>query len=631
MKKRWQISSDGGTVWRTVHPINGDKHRISQERDLETGCIGFRKKLTSDLVFQDNQRLGIDDYTYLRAFEEDPDLRCSELLVALQFQCSGTWTEFYRGKFSAGSCKWELGACVVTVKPETVDKYTCLLEKAKVKRNILQAAVVDASYVALPSLEFGTCTTLGFIPTPLGDCDEFFGPGGTPSDPPIDGWQGATTSQVAPGPSQVNFYWRERVETECVGGSPSPPPGVGWSMLQDNCATTGTAIYVRQPLISWPFDPPSAGTIVDGINTPPDTTCQWVFMGMGGIDDPFTPDNDAVPYYVCIDSATQTEINRARTLQSATEYIIEESGCDLLGTRSDFFDWNAPGDAPGYVSGENYITGTTSQTDALVILQKSDVIDPNASNPATIGEITFLEMMTALRVMFRCYWDIDDDGYVRIEHWHYWLYQQGLDLPVMYDAKVIEPLTYTHLGDEIPRIERAVFMEAQGRDFVGKDILYSGPCVNTEEVKEWSPGKITTDVSFIDTDPTSISKDGFVILAADLASGVYQTIVDVGAITGNFTSNAPLSWANLERDFWTWDRYLPTGNMNGADVAFDGYLPNIEQEQVSVTLCCELLTFDPSETVNTSLGERLDAEAIVESVQHDIPANRTRLTMRYAY
>jgi hypothetical protein len=374
MNQRWSISDDDGATWRIVTPLNGSQGKIDQVRDLGAGQVFFRKKLNGSVD------LGGSDYLFLDAKRRAPSLRCAELLIRVEFQC-GAWKEYWRGKFSPGSIRWNLFDCIVSIKAETVDRYTCLLESKDVKRNLMQVGVVDASYAALPSLEFGTCTTVGAVPAPLGDCDTFFGPGGAPGDPFVDGWGAATTSQVAPGPSQVNFYWRERVETECVGGSPVPPPGVGWALITNDCAGSGTAIYARQPLIVWPFDPPSAGTIVDGENVPPAGACNWVFMGMGGVDDPFTPDNDALPYYVCIDSAAQTALPRARTMQAANEYLIEQAGCDLEGVRSDFYDWNAVGDAPGYTPGINYVTGLTNQMNALVILQKTDVIDPARKQP----------------------------------------------------------------------------------------------------------------------------------------------------------------------------------------------------------------------------------------------------------
>jgi hypothetical protein len=197
-------------------------------------------------------------------------------------------------------------------------------------------------------------------------------------------------------------------------------------------------------------------------------------------------------------------------------------------------------------------------------------------------------------------------------------------------GNVIEPLVFESVGDEIPRIERAAWMEAQGRDFVGKDIVYDSACA-VGPAKVWSAGRFTTDISFIIADPDAIGKDGFCLLATRLVSGTYQTIVATGAIPGNFVSNAPLSWANLEDTLWRHDRYLPSGTMNGAITDFNGFLPTVKQDGVAFDACCSTLGIDPREAVAGRLSDRLAALGLVESMTHDLYADRITMVIRYAY
>ena len=623
MRYRWSYSEDGGTVWTEVSPTNGSRLSITQARDLSAGQVFFRKKLAQAVI------LGSTDYRAIDAIRRNPARRCETLLLRCEAMC-GSWSEYWRGEFSAGSAKWDLDNCTVEIKAETVDRYTCLLEKKDVKRNILQVGVVDASAAAAPSIEWAACVfKLVNIIGPVYETQCSDGLVHTnPAAPPTNWWN-AFGYPINPPNETLQIYWREYLYTECVGGVPSPPPGAGWTLFDDNCAVNGMAKYIREPLIAFAFDV-QAGTCVDGVAVPPAVTCArpWTELTPCG----FVVDGTTYPpYYVCYDP-TQTALPRARTLQAATEYLIEQTGCELAGVRSDFLDWNAPGDTPGYVAGQNYVTGELNQMDALVILQKTDVIDPAATNPATIGEMTFTEMMTFLRVAPRLYWDIDDAGYVRIEHWSWWVFVVGLDLVTA--ERPNEPLVYESLGEEIPRVERARWMESQSRDFVGKDIIYDSPCVPdgaAENVKEWSPGRITTDVSFILNDPDAIGKDGFVILATELVGGVYQTIIDTGVITGNDVSNAPLSWANLQDAFWRHDRYLPSANMNGVDTVFEAYLPNVKQEQVSIRMCCDALAFDPEKRVVGELSRLLGTSGYVESASLDLYNQRLTLVLRYAY
>lgn len=318
------------------------------------------------------------------------------------------------------------------------------------------------------------------------------------------------------------------------------------------------------------------------------------------------------------------------------DLFIDASECsDVLGVKSDFLEWSPPGTAPGYVAGENYVTGAASQTAGLVLVQKSDAILPNATNPATRGELSMSEFFTALRVIYRLFWDIDANGYIRIEHWSYWTSVAGIDIREM--PGVNEPLQYEHTNSKIPRYERAKWMESNGEDFNGLDIIYDSQCASDSDkdskVENISPGQITTDVGMI-ADPElvgKISRDGFVWLACDYANGTYSTIVDIGELSGDYVLNAPLSWANLQRDFWTWDRKLASGNMNGVDVVFDGFVPNIEQADVLAPICCQILTLDPQDTISTKMGDRLNADAVCSSITHDLHNDRTTFKFTYAY
>lgn len=624
MRYRWSYSEDGGTVWTEVSPTNGSRLSITQARDLSAGQVFFRKKLAQAVI------LGSTDYRAIDAIRRNPARRCETLLLRCEAMC-GSWSEYWRGEFSAGSAKWDLDNCTVEIKAETVDRYSCLLKRKDDKANVLQAALVDAEALILPSLEFGICVTIGLTEVPPTGCDEFYA-GGNITNPLINEWEsGHAQAEDANGDTyQLNIFWRERLTTECMNDTPVPPAGSGWVLLANDCATSGTAVYVRNSTIAWGFGDAVRGSFVNGVPTPPDGACLYQYIGSfdEALVDPFDDTLGEVPFFICLTAATPIQFNRARTLESIIAFVLDKTGCGIDTVVSDFFEWSPPGDAPGYVAGQNYVTGQVNDYDQIVLLQKSDAIDPAASNPATIGELTFQELADLMRVAFRCLWDITEAGELRIEHWSYWTEQQGIDLREM--GNVIEPLVFESVGDEIPRIERAAWMEAQGRDFVGKDIVYDSACA-VGPAKEWSAGRFTTDISFIIADPDAIGKDGFCLLATRLVSGTYQTIVATGAITGNFVSNAPLSWANLEDTLWRHDRYLPSGTMNGAITDFNGFLPTVKQDGVAFDACCSTLGIDPREAVAGRLSDRLAALGLVESMTHDLYADRITMVLRYAY
>lgn len=623
MRYVWSASDDDGATWRDLSPLNGSKPSFGWARDTEAGHAFYRKVLEQAL------KLGGDDFRWLDPKRASPALRCAMLLMRCEALC-GQRQELWRGRFSPGSASWDLDGCTIEVKPEPVDRYTCLLDKAKEKVNVLNTPTVITRAVVLPA---GMEVRVGLsypVPADLGwlqvDTQSFTLP---------------INSSICSGSSFTRaIYWRETVINECVNGAPVAPPGLGWVNISDEpglpvdlygCATDGLQKWARIPTVPWPW--PDDAITLGGWNspslglpmTPPSGPCsEWIRVAVFSC-----PGGYQIGYYLCPDDASSSfESANGRMLEDCINLLLERSGCGLQGVRSDFFEWDAPGDAVGYSPGINYVTGEPNDLAHLIILQKSDAIDPSASNPATIGELTFEEAMTMLAVTFRCLWEIDADGYLRIEHRSYWRQQVGIDLQALENVK--ELLTWESLGTQAPRAERATWMEAQSRDFVGKDIVYSGPCVG-KDAKEWSPGRFTTDIGFIIADPDAIGKDGFCMLATRLDSGVYHVILDYGAISNSYITNAPLSWANLERDYWQHDRYRPTGMMNGVQTAFADFLPTIKQAEVSIKMCCSLLDYDPSKRVVGSLSRRIGVDAEVQSASHSLFTDRLKLVLTYPY
>ena len=602
--------------------------KFSEEEDLSVGCKAMRRKLTSDIVFTGA------DWEFFLAIERDPVRRCEEITIRRQWRCDGMWQTAWTGTFSTGSGEWDYDLCQFTVRPDPLDAYTCIMRAMNKKVNVLGVGTVEASALILPSMDFAVC-----IPGLPNECPDVTGPDGVT---PINEYTGAhgqtVTYDCGGGPQSFTMttYWRERQRTFCVGGAPIPPIGSGWVLLQDDCAVDGTAVYVRNSTISWTFGDATTVESYSSIPVAPDDSCAWMYLGTIDIEadqNPFCP-GLFIHAFICLTSGDSVEFHRARTLQGIANYLLDRSGCDQTEMVSDLLEWNAPGDAPGYATGMNYVTGGTNQYNGIVALQNSDAIDPTATNPATIGEMTLRELFTLLLTGPKMFWAIDALGRVRIEHWTFWTTPVGLSV-LNFTGTKSEPLTYTHLKSEVPRYERPKWAQAQGSDFVGADIEYTGPCVSTDgenDVKEYNAGPFTTDISYIITAPDDIDKIGFTLLATTFDGSVYNTILDYGALSGNFITNAPLSWANLERDFWTWDRFLPSGIMNRQPTVFDGFQPTIEQRNVFLKFCCDYLAFDASERVQTKLGDKLGRiNAFVKRAEFDEATEGLTLTLRYAY
>jgi hypothetical protein len=622
---RWKLSFDNGDSWVLATPLNDGKLKIQLKRDLDAGQIFFRKYINQGILF------GKADFPQFRAIERQASRRCNTILVKLELKCNNVHQEYWRGKFSTGSGKFNLFECTFEVQPDTVDKYSCILEQINTEINVLEIPYVTATAAVSQPIEFGifiSRTEFDGPPPPCVATLRF--PADVTTDP---SWTEAHSH--TDGDDTIHIYWRETVVNTCIGEAPDPPQGTGWSLLSNDCETTGTAKWWRVPTVAYDL----GDSYISPVPCDPASRVK-IFSG-GSATDNCGHLQTFAPRYLCIPDEVGHAIGlvvqyrRARPLQDVVAYMLEKTGCLSLAV-SDFFEWNPIGTAPGYSSGQNYVTGNANQIASLVLVQASDAILPNATTPASVGKLTFKDLFALWKGAFRVYWDIDEKNNLRIEHYRYWNFGQGLNLSQSINYyKVVEPMGYAHLKGETPTIERLNWRASQGKDFIGVDLLYTGPCVTTDgqnNVKEYSAGAFTTDIRMIQSDPGAISRDGFIILATTTADDVYETIIDNGALSGSNVVNAPLSTANLQRDFWTWDRFLPNGNMNGQDVTFDGFVPNIEQERVSATVCCDVLRFDPKKRVTTTLGARLGGiTAMVDSAEFDLLTCRLHLTLNYTY
>jgi hypothetical protein len=638
MKYRFVISSDGGSTYDIPVSPSPPGTLIRWNKDATSARSGKRMELGGELRFT-----GLD-FTVLKELRRSNG-SCFPVYVRLDLQCGG-WKPLWHGRFHVGGGTWDYRKCSVSVKPKPVDRYSCILDNQDRKVNLLLAGVTTARALRLPpNVEFAMCTSI------LEGCSDIYRSN--------HGWSVAKTWTPFPGVT-YRLYWRERLIMPCLPHPseafdiPATPAGSGWQLIANacnpsspdiECLEPGTALYVRPITEPYTFGDPVQGTFDPDTGHVPPAGCGaalFVGRGYGSAGNPGCSSypNDIQPgggegsWFICLENGANQALTRCRTLKDCLGLLLSRMGCETAGVRSDFFGINPPGDAPGYTPGLNYVTGRPTETEHILLLDKTDAISPTASQPAMRAEMSFKELMKTLGTMYQVQWDIDADGFLRIEHCSYWNNPIGLDLTQVDSDDLVEPHIHTDKSAEVPRVERATFLDAQGVDFSGMEIKYEGACVTDQEnggVVEYNLNDITTDISMILNEPTAVSRKGFVLLACRENAGGLDVIVSSGAITDSPVVNAPMSWANLQRDFWTWNRFLLYGNMNGADTEFDGARPNIEQEGITL-LCfgCRALNLNANYRVRTSLGQQRLGGALgsIEQASLDVRGS-LRLTAQY--
>lgn len=675
--KRWLLSTDGGSTypWQ-LNIVNGAEIQFSTER--ESDQVFMRTKMESDLV------LDRDGFQLIYPFERNPDQRCAKLYVKQEVRCSGMWITRWTGRFTANLCSFDLDACQVTVKPETYDKYTCLLDKWEEKINVLDSPAYCVHADFNPQFDFalvyGTYTRPDLVGSGVGfNCCYEYQKALHSTNMDIDsglwtldgsitylgnGWNVAYTiidyydPIAAENGTYRQVWWRERVTNLCVDGAPVTPPGSGWALYQNLCGTNGTAEWVREPVIAYSFGAITDGTCSGETPVAPVASCSgtWLLLnpspapstqGFGGcvymlFGATGTPGEfDAAngypgPQYICVTSVLEEDYCRSRKVSDTLQRMLDTYGCpEVVEPASDFFEINPPGDAVGYAPGINYVTGQTNTLNHLMLLQASDAVYPNATEWATLGEMSLKQLLEYFRIMFQAYWYVNATGQLRIEHIDFFVQLQALDLTTA-EALTWNANTnkYNHLSEAAPKRERMAYQTQRTLDVVGRDIVYPPACATAELKTETVD--ITADLAYVAADPQAINLESFVILAttqtATTPTELYEVIVDTGILLPVPVTNHPLAWSTLHDRYFRSNRYVHTGELNGQTTTFV-VRPTIEQDELVAYGCCDIITWDGSGTVKTELGEVYlgKRQGVVQKLIWEDFKDVVTLTLRYSY
>lgn len=162
----------------------------------------------------------------------------------------------------------------------------------------------------------------------------------------------------------------------------------------------------------------------------------------------------------------------------------------------------------------------------LYITPKSNAIVSEYSMAAKKGTITLKMVLDMLCKVFRCYWYIDEENRLRIEHYKWWAqgksyisnaWQIGADLTTLQNTRNGKAWgfgknSYTYDKQDMP--ERYVFkwMDDVSSAFDGEPIVLQSPLVEQDRKEEQSISNFTTDLGSMLISGTEVSKDGFALI-----------------------------------------------------------------------------------------------------------------------
>lgn len=174
------------------------------------------------------------------------------------------------------------------------------------------------------------------------------------------------------------------------------------------------------------------------------------------------------------------------------------------------------------------------------IAPKSNILKGNYDQAAQKAEITFEQVMNMLRDCFRCYWYIDDNNRLRIEHISYFM--KGLsytspdlqfDLTKKYDKFNKKTVLYaqeatSYNKEDLNSRYEFSWMDDSTDIFEDMEIDVKSLYIQSNKTEEINSEVFSTDIDLMLYAPDKFSKDGFVLMMADKNTGR----VPIAAVSG---------------------------------------------------------------------------------------------------
>ena len=270
----------------------------------------------------------------------------------------------------------------------------------------------------------------------------------------------------------------------------------------------------------------------------------------------------------------------------------------------------------------------------LFITPKSNIISAGYDQPAQKAPITLRAVFDMLRDCFRCYWFIDDNDYLHIEHIQYFRNGGsytgspvvGIDLTEQIVSRSGKPWAFGKDQYEYDKPAMAAryqfgWMDDVTQLFAGYPIDILSKYVNPDNIEQVNISQFTSDIDYILLNPGEISKDGFVLLGAINENGGYALPYYNFQIDGNdhYLQNAYVAFCLLQQ-YYAYDMPAPSYEINGVQMQAIG-VKRLKGQTVKFPL---LNDPDLVELIKTNLGN-----GTIEKLSLNLSSRNATASLKY--
>ncbi len=215
----------------------------------------------------------------------------------------------------------------------------------------------------------------------------------------------------------------------------------------------------------------------------------------------------------------------------------------------------------------------------LFISQLSNVKKTYYQNAAQTGKITLRQILDMLRDCFHCYWHIDSNGAMHIEHVSWYMkggtYSTDSRTPAADLTQMVHPRnfktwdygqnTYGFEKVSLPERIEFSFASSQTEPFNGLPIQYQSGYVKKGQIEKVSVSNFYSDVDWLISGASGTGDDGWVVMDVLDSSGTYTSVVlSMDMSWGKYRlQNGYMSFSFLETTFFGYDMSAPNAVYQG--------------------------------------------------------------------
>ena len=326
-----------------------------------------------------------------------------------------------------------------------------------------------------------------------------------------------------------------------------------------------------------------------------------------------------------VQALTQTiTLNHAYKLSNVISVLLSQIDSNLTHQEAEAYS--------DYFYGSSNPIRSSQRT--IFITPKSNIIETNYNRPATRTKIKFREIIDMLANVYNAYIDIDEDNKFIIEGADFFLNGRsysstnpGINLSEILTTRHLGNLTdrkniFRYEADAIPQRVMWEWMDEVSEPFEGVDMIGLDEYVTEGNVVTKNTGQFTSDIDYITVNPDSISKDGFVILEANLSGSLYT--VSIWTDGGVDYQNGHLSVPYMQQAYFIYNAICNTLNINGAthDISVDG--GSVMRYKIQELKIPKIPNFDTRRLITTNLGSGL-----VRQKTEDLSTGEINITIEH--